>query len=61
MPGAPDIIPSASLKHKQPNKDSGDKGNVIDMGLGNGKSINPHKKQRKEILKNIDHDVNQFM
>jgi len=31
------------------------------MGLGAGKSFNPHKKQRKEILKGIDADVNNFM
>ena len=31
------------------------------MGLGPGKSINPLKKQRKEMLKDIDLDVNQFM
>ena len=30
------------------------------MGLG-GKSVNNQKKQRKEILKNIDQDVKQFM
>ena len=31
------------------------------MGLGAGKSINPMKKQRKDIMKNIDQDVHQFM
>ena len=36
-------------------------GSVIDMGLGPGKSINPMKKQRKDIMKDIDKDVHQFM
>ena len=31
------------------------------MGLGGGLSINPMKKQRKQIMKDIDMDVNQFM
>lgn len=31
------------------------------MGLGAGKSVNPRKNQRKEILKGIDKDVNDFM
>jgi len=31
------------------------------MGLGAGKSINHQKKQRKEMLKDIEQDVKQFM
>ena len=31
------------------------------MGLGNGKAINPMKRQIKDIMKNIDQDVHQFM
>ena len=63
---ASDIIPSGSLQHKQSNRlrggeGNGETGNVINMGLGPGKSINPLKKQRKEMLKDIDLDVNQFM
>ena len=57
------VIASGSLVHRQSNRtvaaSSGEGGgNVIDMGLGGGKSINHHKKQRKEALKDIDQDVN---
>ena len=58
-----EVIQSGSLVHKQSNRvvGNGDSGAVIDMGLGGGLSINPMKKQRKQIMKDIDMDVNQFM
>jgi len=31
------------------------------MGLGSVVSLNSKKKQRKEMLKEIEHDVKQFM
>jgi len=34
---------------------------VIDMGMGPGIVVNHKKKQRKEMMKDIDMDVNQFM
>lgn len=55
-----DVIISDSLKHK-PRVMSNDQGFCMDMGLGTGKSINHQKKQRKELLKNIEQDVMQFM
>ena len=59
------ILASASLQHKQSSRtvaaNSGENGNMIDMGMGNGKNINVHKNQRKAMLKNIESDVTQFM
>jgi len=36
-------------------------GSIIDMGLNPAVSVNAKKKQRKEMLKNIESDVKQFM
>lgn len=52
-----DVIESGSLAHKQ--RPAGqDQGMVIDMGMGPGIVVNHKKKQRKEMMKDIDMDVN---
>ena len=48
------------MKHK-PRVGGSDQGQLIDMGLGPGKQVNSLKKQRKEMLKDIESDVKLFM
>ena len=51
---------SDSLKHKRV-AGGADQGAIIDMGLGGGIGFNHKKKEKKDIMRNIDMDVNQFM
>ena len=54
------IVVSDSLKHKRA-AGGADQGAIIDMGLGGGIGFNQKKKEKKDIMRNIDMDVNQFM
>lgn len=56
------MIKSESLQHRQANRPTvKEAGSLIDMGLGPATSVNHLKKQRKDMLKDINMDVNSFM